>query len=351
MITATLDYWTAQIFFGNSVQAYLVALVVFVVATVAFAVLQRLVIRRLETLSKRTKNNIDDAVVAMVKSVRPHFYWFIALYLGLATITLPAWITKWLSIMLMVWVLYQAVRAGTIAIEILLAKRGAKESEKAARQMLVSVAKWALWVTAIMLLLSNLGVNITSLIAGLGIGGVAIAFALQNILSDLFSSFAIYFDKPFEVGDLIVVGDIIGTVDRIGIKTTRLTALRGEEVVIANRELTSTSIQNFKKMQERRIETKFGITYEVPRATVASLSKRVQKALEAIDGIRVDRVHLSGFGESAIEYTLVYYIASPNYMTYMDLQQEINLALLELFEKEKVSFAYPTRVIYTNPSS
>ena len=211
----------------------------------------------------------------------------------------------------------------------------------------IAIAKFALWVIAILLLLSNLGINITSLVAGLGIGGIAIAFALQNILTDLFSSFAIYFDKPFVVGDFITVGDYVGVVERIGIKTTRLRALQGEELVVSNRELTSTRIQNFHSMKSRRIQMQFGITYETPYNTVADLPKKIHEKLDPMKGIRVDRIHFAGFGDSSLDFILVYYIDSNDYTQYMDRQQELNLTLLKLFAQERVEFAYPTRTVHT----
>lgn len=338
---------TSVIFFGNSVGQYLFAAISVFIALIIFSWVQRVLIWKLEKISLASKNTIDDAIVAMAKSIRPPFYWFLSFYIGLKLLLLPEIFDVIINGLMLAWVLYFAVRAANVAIEMALAHTSASESERAARHMLAMVGKGILWILAILLLLSNLGINITSLIAGLGIGGVAIAFALQNILSDLFSSFAIYFDKPFEIGDFIIVGEQMGTVERIGIKTTRLRALQGEEIVIANRELTSTRIQNFKKMRERRIQMDIGITYETPRKTLASLPEKIKSVLSAVDAIRIDRVHFAGFGDSSLNFQLVYYVQSGDYTDYMNRQQEINLALVELFEKENVSFAYPTRMVYT----
>ena len=333
-------------FDANSLHAYGVALITVAVALVVFAILQRVVIGRLARGAERSKNRIDDAVVAMLRSVRPPFYWYLSIYIGLRTLALPSIFVAVINGLLLAWVLYYAVRASSVAIDMFLS-RGGGGDEQAARNLLGGIAKAALWAVALLLFLSNLGINITSLIAGLGIGGVAVAFALQNILADLFSSFAIYFDKPFEVGDFIVVGDQMGTVKKIGIKTTRLTALQGEEIIVSNRELTSAHIQNFKKMRERRIQADFGIIYETPRELVIALPGKIRAAIEQLPGIRVDRVHFAGFGDSALMFELVYYVTSGDYNEYMDRQQSINLTLLELFAKEKVSFAYPTRFVYT----
>ncbi len=315
-------------------------------SAIVFSFIQKSILTKLEIFSKRTKNNIDDAVVAMVQSIRPSFYWYVSLYLGLQTLTLPSFVTTILNTGLLALVLWYALRAGGMAVDMLLKRDEGDAGEKTARHFLGTLAKVVLWSVATLLLLSNLGVNITSLIAGLGVGGIAIAFALQNILTDLFSSFAIYFDKPFVVGDFIVVGDYVGTVERIGIKTTRLRALQGEELVVSNRELTSAHIQNFHSMGERRVEMKFGIAYETPRDTVASLPEKIRATLEPIKNIRIDRVHFFKFGDSSLDFDLIYYVKSGDYNEYMDRQQEMNIALLDLFIQEKVEFAYPTQTIH-----
>lgn len=322
-----------------------------VVAAIAFSFLQRRIVTHLARLSEKTKNNIDDAIVAMIRSVKPHFYWFLSLYLGLQTLPLSQFFSTVLNGLLLALVLWYAMRAASVAIDMQLSNTTGGGGEQSARNFLGTLAKGSLWAIAILLLLSNLGINVTSLVAGLGIGGIAIAFALQNILTDLFSSFAIYFDKPFVVGDFVVVGDYVGTVERIGIKTTRLRALQGEELVVSNRELTSTRIQNFHTMKSRRIQMKFGITYETPYSKVETLSKKISEKLDPMKGIRVDRIHFAGFGDSSLDFIMVYFIDSSDYAQYMDRQQELNLALLQLFAQEKVDFAYPTRTVYTASSS
>ena len=316
------NFSTLHTLFTTYAERATYAVVVMIVAAIALSFLQRRIVTRLARLSEKTKNNIDDAVVAMIRSIRPHFYWFLSLYLGLQTLPLSSFFSTVLNGLLLALVLWYAMRAASIAIDMQLSHLVGGTGEQSARHFLGTIAKFALWVIAILLLLSNLGINITSLVAGLGIGGIAIAFALQNILTDLFSSFAIYFDKPFVVGDFITVGDYVGVVERIGIKTTRLRALQGEELVVSNRELTSTRIQNFHSMKSRRIQMQFGITYETPYNTVADLPKKIHEKLDPMKGIRVDRIHFAGFGDSSLDFILVYYIDSNDYTQYMDRQQE-----------------------------
>ncbi len=322
------------------------AIFVTVVALFVFYFVQKHILTRLEKWSAHTKNNIDDAVVAMVESIKPPLYWLVAIYLGLMVFPLSPFVRMSLNDILLAVVLFYSIRAVSIAFDVYFKQASAKGAEKAARGFLTTIVKVTLWIIAILLLLSNSGINITSLVAGLGIGGIAVAFALQNVLSDLFSSFAIHFDKPFVVGDFIIVGQNMGVVERIGIKTTRIRALQGEEIVISNRELTSVRVQNFRSMKGRRVATTIGIEYRTPRSVVAELAGKIHARIDAVDGVTVDRVHFSGFGDSALTFDMVYFVLSGDYTEYMNRQQEINLSIMELFEEEHVSFAFPSRTVY-----
>ncbi len=326
------------------------ALFVMFVALFIFYFIQQYVLARLNTWSAHTKNNVDDAVVAMVQSIKPPFYWLVAIYLGLLVFSLPSFTQMVLNEILLAIVLFYSIRAVGIAFNIYFAQTTAKGTERAAQGFLTTIVKAILWIIAVLLLLSNSGINITSLVAGLGIGGIAVAFALQNVLTDLFSSFAIYFDKPFVVGDFIIVGQNLGVVERIGIKTTRIRALQGEEIVISNRELTSVRVQNFRSMKGRRIATTIGIEYGTPRNVVARLAGEIHACIDKVDGVTADRVHFSGFGDSALTFDIVYFVLSGDYTEYMNRQQEINLSIMGLFEKENVSFAFPSQTVYVQSS-
>ena len=322
------------------------ALFVMFASLLVFYFVQKHILTRLEVWSKHTKNKVDDAVVAMVESIRPPLYWLASIYLGLLMFPLSSFAQRVLNVTLLAVILFYSIRAIGIAFDVYFKQNTEKGDERAAGGFLTTVVKIILWIIAILLLLSNSGINITSLVAGLGIGGIAIAFALQNVLTDLFSSFAIYFDKPFVVGDFIIVGTNLGVVERIGIKTTRIRALQGEEIVISNRELTSVRVQNFRSMKGRRVATTIGIEYSTPRAVVAALPDKIRARISAVDGVTVDRVHFSGFGDSALTFDMVYFVLSGDYTEYMNRQQEINLSIMELFEKEHISFAFPSRTVY-----
>ncbi|MBU4257206.1 mechanosensitive ion channel family protein [Patescibacteria group bacterium] len=231
--------------------------------------------------------------------------------------------------------------------EKIIKKREKGEGDNAEIIKLLSViAKILLWVVAVLFILSNLGYNVTSLIAGLGIGGIAAALALQNILGDIFSSFSIYFDKPFKPGDFIVVSGHTGVVKKIGIKSTRIQTLQGEELIMSNSELTKASVQNFGLMRRRRIVFNVGVIYDTPAEKLKRIPDMIRKIIEAQAETEVDRVHFKSFGDSSLMYEIVYYVESGEYNRYMDIQQAINLAIVDKFEEEKIVIAYPTQTVY-----
>ena len=210
------------------------------------------------------------------------------------------------------------------------------------------ISRIILWAIALLIFLQNLGYDITALIEGLGIGGIAIAFALQNVLSDIFSSFTIYFDKPFEVGDFIIIGNDKGTVKSIGIKSTRIETLQGEELIVSNKELTETRVNNYKKMKKRRIVFNFGVIYDTPIEKIKKIPQIVKNIIHNIKITEIDRVHFTKFGDSSLDFEVVYYINSSEYNDYMDTQQDINLKIKQEFEKENIAFAYPTQTVFVN---
>ncbi len=203
-----------------------------------------------------------------------------------------------------------------------------------------------MWVLVLLLVLDNLGVQVTALVAGLGIGGIAVALAAQSVLGDLFASFAIVVDKPFKEGDFIIVGDLMGSVEHVGIKTTRVRSLWGEQLVFSNSDLTSSRIRNFGLMQQRRVLFSVGITYDTPPDAVERIPAMVREAVEAQELTRFDRAHFSAYGDSSLDMEVVYYVLSGDYNVHMDIQQGINLALLRRFADEGIEFAFPTRTLH-----
>lgn len=328
---------------------YSTGAIVFVGSWVVLWFVKKAVIGRLKRLSEKTTTDIDDAFVSVLETINPFVLGVASLAFAIRFAPVSALITQAVGALFLIALVYQisvgVARVVDIAVLKAQGKKGSAD-RKAAVSLLSGTVKVIIWAIGGLMVLSNLGVNVTSLIAGLGIGGVAIAFALQNILADLFSSFAIFFDKPFEVGDLIFVGEEKGVVEKIGIKSTRIRSLQGEEIVIANQDLTSARIQNFRKLRERRAPFTFGILYETPLEKVKKVPAIVQEIIETIEGARFDRVHFTTLGASSLDFEAVYYVLSDNYSAYLDIQQQINLALMEAFAKEKIEFAYPTQTLY-----
>jgi small-conductance mechanosensitive channel len=217
-----------------------------------------------------------------------------------------------------------------------------------AAQGLSFIVRLAIWAVALLLIIDNLGYDVNALIAGLGIGGIAIALAVQNVLSDLFASLSILLDKPFVVGDFIIVGELLGVVERVGIKTTRVKSLSGEQLIFSNSDLLNSRIRNFKRMEERRVAFTFGVLYQTTPEQLEAIPLMVRDLINGIENTRFDRAHFKSFGASSYDFEVVYYIGTPDYNEYMDTQQKINLGICRKFEEMGIEFAYPTRTIYVN---
>lgn len=343
-------------FFGLTyVTPFIEGVVVFVFFLVLFKVVIVSIIARLRSLSKKTNGTFDDVLIDALGNIRLWVYTIISLYLALQTVTLPATLDKILTAIFLLTVVWQLIEIAVKLIDFFAAQflerdeDGDGESDPntlVASHMLSLFARIILWVLGFLFVLSNLGIEVVSLVAGLGIGGIAIAFALQGILSDLFSSLSLYLDKPFRIGDYIVIGENSGVVEKIGIKTTRIKTLQGEELVVSNTELTTARVQNFKKMKERRASVQFGVTYETSHENVEKIPNMVREIFEDIQKARLDRVFFTTFGDSALLFEVVYYVASPDYPDYLEAQQSFNLALMKKFAAAGIEFAYPTQTLY-----
>ncbi len=220
-----------------------------------------------------------------------------------------------------------------------------EENSQALLRFVGQVIKLVLWVVGLLFILSNIGINVTSLVAGLGVGGIAVALAAQNILADLFSSIALYFDQPFRVGDFIVIDDIRGTVRHIGIKNTRIKSLNGEEIIIPNRELTADRIKNFRRMEERRVAFDVKITYDTPLEKLQEVPQIIEEVINSVPRTRFSRAHLFKFDDAAFIFRVVFFMTDHGFKTYMDARQEVNFKLLDAFKKAGIAAARPTQIV------
>lgn len=335
-------------YFGNTGKQYFYALGIFIVVFVLLKIFKRYILYRLKKLAKRTKNKFDDMIIEFIEELGWPFFFFMALFFASQVLYLSPDAVTVRKYMLLIYLVFYTAKALNKIVDFITEaqiRKNDNDDDSLAR-ILGKIVKGIIWIIAFLLVISNMGVNVLSLIAGLGVGGIAIAFALQRILEDIFSSFSIYFDKPFEVGDFIIVGDDMGVVKKIGLKTTRIQHLQGQELVMSNRELTSTRIHNYKKMEKRRIAFKFGVEYNTNVQKLKKINQIVANSVDKQKLAKLNRVHFKKFGDFSLNYEVVYYLDSSDYNDYMDTQQSINLELVEKFQKEKIDFAFPTQTIH-----
>lgn len=334
-------------FLGYSVQHYLSAIGLFLGLTIVFLILRGIILRYIGGLAAKTSNELDDTVVDVVRAIPRPFFYYISFYVALGLFTIPQNLTQALFILLVFWAAYHVMKI----VQILVSHLGhmymsKNRNAKGAISLVTFLVQFTLWITALILILSNLGINVTSLITGLGIGGIAVALALQNILGDLFSYLAIHFDQPFSVGDYVVVGDTSGTIKKIGVRTTRIKSLDGEEVVVSNKEITSSQVKNFRRLEKRRISLTLGVTYDTTLSQLKQIPKLVEDVVSKVNNVTFCRCNLRSFGDFSQDLELIYYVEDRAFETYVVAHEQILLGIKEVFDKEGIGFAFPTQVVY-----
>jgi small-conductance mechanosensitive channel len=339
------------IFYGNTVRSWILAALIAGAAFSILEALRALLVRHLGRFARSTSTHLDNAAVAALRATR---HWFILLFslgLGAQALTLPVGIHALLQRVVLLGFMLQLAIWGGNAIRAYVKEYSAARLEEDAASVttvralgfLLNVAFFAI---LFLMALDNFGVDITAMVAGLGIGGIAIALAVQNILGDLFASLSIVLDKPFVYGDFIIVDDLMGTVEHIGIKTTRLRSLSGEQLVFANSDLLKSRVRNFKRMYERRVVFEIGVTYQTPREKIEKVPEIIRAAVEALPDTRFDRSHFKEYGDFSLNFETVFFVLKPDFQTYMDRQQSINLQIHRDFEEFGIEFAYPTQMLY-----
>ncbi|MFH1858377.1 MAG: mechanosensitive ion channel family protein [Candidatus Omnitrophota bacterium] len=337
--------------FGNTVEGYLVASIVFFSVLIGMRILKVVVFKRLQKLVRKTSTDLDDFIVGLLRHVDPMAYFFLGLYLATRSLILAKSIEQVLQIAFVLVVTYKAIQVLQEFCSFFL-NRWAQATEKEDPTSAVvvrninKVLRGVFWAAGIIFILDNLGINVSALVAGLGIGGIAVALAAQTVLGDTFSSFAILMDKPFKVGDFIIVGELMGTVEHIGFKTTRVRSLGGEQLIFSNTDLTNSRVRNYKRMETRRILFKIGVVYQTPVEKLKTIPRIVEAVIKEHELTQFDRAHFQSYGDFALIFEIVYYVLTPDYNKYMDVQHYINVRLKEQFEKEGIEFAYPTQQLY-----
>ncbi|MEO5967869.1 MAG: mechanosensitive ion channel family protein [Ferruginibacter sp.] len=342
--------WLNEVFWGNSIKDWLLAIGIIVITAIIIYLFKKIVIIRLKKFVLNTKTSLDDVLlVGLEKSVIPIIF-VSMIYGAINYLTIPTKIMSKVGVVAWILIMFYILRALTSLIKHIIFKSIKDDSEDFARKKqangLILILNIIIWILGFIFLLDNLGYNITTLIAGLGIGGIAIALAAQTILGDLFSYFVIYFDKPFEIGDYISFDDKSGVVEYIGIKTTRLKSLSGEQLVVSNKYLTDSRVHNYRKMERRRIVFTIGIVYQTKADVIKEIPIIVKNIIEQSTEVEFDRGHFKNFGKSTLDFEFVYFILSPEYRVYMDKQQEILISVFKEFENRNIGFAYPTQTIF-----
>lgn len=341
-----------QTFFGNTVLTYITAVVIFIVGIIVINIFRKIILSRLKKWAERTATTLDDFLIRGIeKAVIPLLYYG-AFYLAARTLMIPPKAEMLLNTISVILITFLALRVLTsfisYSLTVYVRKKGAGESKEKELKGITTILTLIVWTLGLVFLLDNLGLKVGSVIAGLGVGGIAIALAAQAVLGDLFAYFVIFFDRPFEIGDFIIVGDKLGAVEYIGLKTTRLRSLGGEQLVFSNKDLTDSRIHNYKRMERRRIVFRLGVTYQTKAEQLKEIPAIIKKIIEEQGDTTFDRGHFALYGDFSLTFEFVYYVLSSDYNKYMDTQQGINLKIFEEFEKRGIEFAYPTQTLFLN---
>lgn len=335
---------------GVPLQNLLIALGTAIVVTVVLRGLFAFALARLTRFAGRTETDVDNLFVGLLEKTRVLFIGLVVLWVAARPLDLSPGADVILRGLLVIGLHLQIGFWGVGMIDYLVGRWRRRHLDDdpgvaTAVGVVGFVARIILWSLLVLAALGTMGVAVSPFIASLGIGGVAVALALQNVLGDLFASLAIVFDKPFVVGDFIAIDDFSGTVEYVGLKTTRIRSISGEQLVFSNSDLLASRVRNYGRMRERRVVFEIGVRYGTPTDVLRAIPGYIRGAIESLDNTRFDRAHLRGFGGTSIDFETVYYMTVPDYNAYMDTQQAINLELHQRFESEGIAFALPTRIV------
>ena len=340
--------WLHYKIYGSAVFEWMIACAIVVGMTGVLRFAHQVALQRLRSFTRTTVTRLDDFVTDVFANTHLLFFFFVSVYVGAQYLELSPKATRVVSSITIVALLIQAALWGHRAITFwighaLQSRHGTDGASIVTMSAVGFIVRLVLWAVVTLMILDNLGVNITALIASLGIGGIAVALAVQNILGDIFASLSITLDKPFVIGDLIVAGEMTGVVEHIGLKTTRVRSVSGEQIVLPNAELLKSRIHNYKRMIERRVQFDVGVAPDTSIDTLERIPAMVRAIIEEQPKARFERTHFKAYGEHALIFEIVYFVVDSDYHLYMDIQQAINLALLRRFGEERVGLASPHR--------
>ncbi len=348
-----MNEFLKQKYFDNTIQEYLLALGILVLTFFIIHFFKKFFLKRIKNKIEKSGDNKFHYVEKITNRLVVPVLFLGAVYITLEYLSFGKEADKVISVIYIIIFTYFIIRFCISLVRFLLDRyfqknRGEEELKRI--QPLYGIINLLIWIIGLIFLLDNLGFHVSTIVTGLGITGIAIALAAQALLGDLFSYFVIFFDKPFEIGDFISFEGNSGSIEKIGIKTTKIRSLSGEQLIVANSKLTNAVLHNFKRLEKRRMVLKLGVTYQTPLKKLEAIPEIVKNIITKNELVEFDRGHFISYGDFSLNFEFVYFIISPDYKTYMDIQQKINYDIFREFEKEKIEFAYPTQTIFINKS-
>ncbi len=337
-----------HVYYNNTVLDYLIFLGAVILSVVVLVIIKKVILRRLQKRAEKTKTTVDDVLVGSVQKHLVPMLYFLAIYLCTQILRFGDAARRIINIVALAFIMFFGALFISSIIIYFFNRYWEKKNNKIDKHAIKWIAvliKIIIWGAALLIFLDNIGVKITALITGLGIGGIAIAFAAQAVLEDIFSFVSIFFDKPFEMDDFIIIDDLMGTVEHIGVKTTRLRSLSGEQLIFSNKDLTSSRIKNYKRMKTRRIAFTLGVTYDTTLEQLREIPDIIKRIIDDIEKTTFDRAHFVAYGDFSLIFEVVYYVLSEEYAVYMDTRQEINLRVKDAFDSRSIEFAFPTQTL------
>jgi len=347
-----MNEFLKQVYFNNTVLTYALAMAGFVFGVLIIIAFKGIVLIRLKKWAEQTETTLDDFLVRGIEKTIVPLLYFLSFYLAVKSLNLDKKLEKYFdfaSVIIFTFFVLRILSSVIIySLKAIVKKQGADEHKQKQFKGISTIISFVIWSLGFVFVLDNLGFKVSAVIAGLGIGGIAIALAAQAILGDLFNYFVILFDRPFEIGDFIIVADKRGTIEHLGIKSTRIRSLSGEQLIISNTDLTNSRVHNYKRLEKRRVVFNLGVVYQTSAEKLQEIPEIVKNIIVSEPKTQFDRGHFASFGEFSLIFEFVYFILDPDYTQYMDIQQKINLSIYQEFEKRGILFAYPTQTLYVS---
>jgi len=343
------DLWNIKIF-DNTILQYSIAILVFIISYFILSNLKKHLFNFLKQIADKTKIQYDDYLYQSLEEIKPALILWLSIYISISFLTIPQIIkdiVEAINIIIAVFYISNVIAKFISLIIKDLNNRSEDKIDENIIDLIILILRLIMLSLAVLMILSNLGINITALLAGLGIGGLAIAFALQKIMEDIFAFFVIHLDKPFKKGEFIAFGQYRGNIKKIGIKSTRIASITGEEIIVSNKDLLNTVISNYGRIESRTEIIKIGVSYETPAEVLRRIPSILTEIVKSVsDQIEIKRVNFRSFGDYSLIFELVITIPISDFKTYLSIIEEINLKIKETFDKEGIRIAFPTQEIY-----